>query len=83
MLQKLLSGFLTQGSLNGGIFIQAENFASCGLFMPPNTSMENVWTLPSAGIFTALWEIGIGCFKVFWNPSLCLRLDIVCLIPKP
>ncbi|CAG9940184.1 unnamed protein product [Clonostachys rosea f. rosea IK726] len=63
MLQKLLSGFLTQGSLNGGIFIQAENFASCGLFMPPNTSMENVWTLPSAGIFTALWEIGIGCFK--------------------
>ncbi|CAI6094864.1 unnamed protein product, partial [Clonostachys chloroleuca] len=63
MLQKLLSGFLTQGSLNGRVFIQVEDFGSCGLFMPPNTSMENLWTLPSAGIFTALWEIGIGCFK--------------------
>ncbi|CAH0027814.1 unnamed protein product [Clonostachys rhizophaga] len=63
MLQKLLCGFLTQGSLNGGVFIQVEDFGSCGLYMPPNTSMENLWTLPSAGIFTALWEIGIGCFK--------------------
>lgn len=61
---KLLQGFLTQGWLNDGIFVEVGSFGCCGLFMPPGTSIENPWTLLRAGLIPALLTIGPKTFKV-------------------
>ncbi|ROW00642.1 hypothetical protein VSDG_03177 [Cytospora chrysosperma] len=63
VLPKLLSAFLTQGALNGAIFIEVADFGCCGVLMPPGKSIENPWTLPSAGLLSTLWTIGLGGFK--------------------
>jgi hypothetical protein len=64
VLSKLLRGFLTQGSLNTGIFVEVDDFGCCGLFMPPGTSIGNPWTLLQAGLIPALFTIGPKTFKV-------------------
>ncbi|KAI0479349.1 hypothetical protein GGR56DRAFT_373900 [Xylariaceae sp. FL0804] len=60
---KLLRAFFTQGSLNDGAFIEVGDFGCCGLLMPPGSSVENTWTLLRAGLFSALWNVGLGPFK--------------------
>ncbi|KAI1395342.1 hypothetical protein F4819DRAFT_492595 [Hypoxylon fuscum] len=63
MLSVLFRAFLTQASLNKGIFLEAGDFASCGLLMPPGSRLENPWTLLKAGLVPALWTLGLGPLK--------------------
>ncbi|KAJ0115560.1 hypothetical protein J7T55_010382 [Diaporthe amygdali] len=60
---KLLRAFLTQCALNNGLFIEVDDYGSCGLLIPPGAAAENPWTLLQAGIIPALWNIGLGTFK--------------------
>lgn len=62
--RELLRAFFTQCALNDGIFIEVDNYGSCGLLIPPGAAAENSWTLLQAGIVPALWNIGLGTFKV-------------------
>lgn len=68
MREKLFRGFFIQCALNNGVFIEAGDFSSCGVFMPPGESAENPWTFLKAGLLPALWNIGFGTFKVL-SPS--------------
>ncbi|OTB04118.1 hypothetical protein M426DRAFT_321216 [Hypoxylon sp. CI-4A] len=63
-LVNLLQGFITQGTLNHGICIEADNFGACGLFMPPGTNIANPWTLLQAGLIGGLFTVGP---RAFWR----------------
>ncbi|KAF2995169.1 hypothetical protein E8E14_002435 [Neopestalotiopsis sp. 37M] len=63
MLHALFRAFLTQAYLNNGIFIEAGNFGACGLLMPPGSMLQNPRTLLQAGLFPAVWTLGLGTFK--------------------
>ncbi|PHH73345.1 hypothetical protein CDD80_3888 [Ophiocordyceps camponoti-rufipedis] len=58
VLPKLLRPFFHQALLNGGTFVQANDFSSCGLFLPPGARMENPWTMLQAGLIKGLWDVG-------------------------
>ncbi|KAK4185180.1 putative increased recombination centers protein 11 [Podospora australis] len=62
-LKKLLRGFFTAGALNKGIFVEADNFGSCGLLMPPGCKPDNTFTMVQAGIIPLLCSLGVGFFK--------------------
>ncbi|KAK2613191.1 hypothetical protein N8I77_000118 [Diaporthe amygdali] len=61
--RELLRAFFTQCALNDGLFIEVDDYGSCGLLIPPGAAAENPWTLLQAGIVPALWNIGLGTFK--------------------
>lgn len=64
MRQMLFRGFFTQCALNDGLCIEAGDYGSCGVFMPPGTTSDNPWTFLKAGLLPALWSMGLGFFKV-------------------
>lgn len=63
-LAHLFSAFFTQAALNEAVFIEIADFSCCGVLIPPEKHIENPWTIPSAGLFSALWNVGLGPFKV-------------------
>ncbi|KAI3332851.1 hypothetical protein F4824DRAFT_491259 [Ustulina deusta] len=63
VLPKLFCAFLTQGSLNSGLFVEVDDFGCCGLLMPPGAEIENPWTLLQADLIPALFTIGLRSFK--------------------
>lgn len=65
VLAKLMTALVNQGALNGASFVEVSDFGCCGFVLPPGKNMENPWTLPAAGLFSTLWTIGLGGFKVF------------------
>ncbi|KAL1881861.1 hypothetical protein Daus18300_000914 [Diaporthe australafricana] len=67
---KLFRAFFTQCALNNGMFIEVGGFGACGLLMPPGATAENPWTLLQAGLLPALWNIGVGTFKVLLSSFL-------------
>lgn len=64
LLALLFRAFLTQATLNRGDFIEAGDFGSCGLIMPPGSDLDNPWTMLQAGLIPALWTMGLGAFRV-------------------
>lgn len=62
-LAHLFSAFFTQAALNEAVFIEIADFSCCGVLIPPEKHIENPWTIPSAGLFSALWNVGLGPFK--------------------
>ncbi|KAI0380499.1 hypothetical protein F5Y04DRAFT_289493 [Hypomontagnella monticulosa] len=62
-LDQLFSAFFTQAALNEAIFLEIADFACCSVLIQPGKSVENPRTLISAGLFPALWNLGLGPFK--------------------
>ncbi|KAI1773139.1 hypothetical protein F4818DRAFT_118939 [Hypoxylon cercidicola] len=63
VLSKIFRAFLTQGSLNNGVFFEVGDFGCCSLLMPPGGRMENSSTMLRAGLIPYLFTIGPGPLK--------------------
>lgn len=59
-----LSSLFKAATLNKGLFVEADDFASCALVMPPGHNADNPWTMIQAGIIPALWTVGFAGMKV-------------------
>lgn len=59
-----LNSLFKAAILNQGLFVEAEDFASCALVMPPGHNCDNPWTMIQAGIIPALWTVGFAGMKV-------------------
>lgn len=79
MRERLFRGFFTQCALNNGLFIEAGDYASCGVFMPPGATVENSWTMLKAGLLPALWSMGLGFLKVP-NSSCYILVSPFCIL---
>lgn len=73
VLKKLFRIFISQGALNGGIFMEVGDYGSCGVLLPPGTAVENPWTLPRAGVPGGIFTIGPGIFLVCVLVLFCSR----------
>lgn len=64
-LNSYFTRLLTAAGLNGAIFDETCDFASAQVTIPPGKKVDNTWTLIPAGIFGALWMMGVkGCRRM-------------------
>jgi hypothetical protein len=64
MLPKLLLGFFTQGIPSKCLFIELGDFGSCGLFVPPDVSIGNPWTVFQAELIRGLFTQDHMCLVI-------------------
>ena len=58
------SALLTAAALNGAQFIEANDFSSCMVLIPPGRRVDNPWTLLPAGLLGVVWNLGL---KGLWR----------------
>ncbi|KAI5865995.1 hypothetical protein GGS23DRAFT_363707 [Durotheca rogersii] len=65
ILPKLFRSFFFACAINDGMLLEADNFASCAILMPPGKTNDNFWTVLRAGLIPSLFTIG---------PAACKRI---------
>ena len=50
--------------LNKALITEADGWKAASVLIPPESHIENVWTLLPAGILSVLWRIGFSGCKV-------------------
>ena len=66
---------LTAAAMNHATFEEIDNWASCGVMMPPGYRVDNPFTLLQSGFISVLWQCGIG------GCSVCCNLDfVICVL---
>jgi hypothetical protein len=82
-LPSYLSALLKAAALNSATFDEANDWASCGVLMPPGKRVDNPWTMLQAGLVGMAWKVGRGgCMVCFFPifvvfPPGCLILVVV------
>ncbi|KAI0848449.1 hypothetical protein F5Y00DRAFT_270179 [Daldinia vernicosa] len=64
ILPKLFHSFFFASAINDGMLLEADNFGSCAILMPPGKTNDNFWTVLRAGIIPRLFTIGPAACKV-------------------
>ncbi|KAI2782166.1 hypothetical protein F4815DRAFT_463933 [Daldinia loculata] len=65
ILPKLFHSFFFASAINDGMLLEADNFGSCAILMPPGKTNDNFWTVLRAGVIPRLFTIG---------PAACKRI---------
>jgi hypothetical protein len=61
-LPRYFNTLLTAAAMNNASFMEANDWESCNILMPPGHKVDNPWTLLPAGFIPLLWNTGIrGC----------------------
>lgn len=58
-LPQYFNALLTAAAMNEASFMEANNWESCSVLMPPGKRVDNTWTMLQAGFVPVLWNIGV------------------------
>lgn len=58
--ERMFQAFFTAATLNDATIEEADDWQSCGVFLPPGKKVANPWTLIPAGLIPLLFKIGLG-----------------------
>lgn len=70
ILPNLFHSFFFASAINDGMLLEADNFGSCAILMPPGKTNDNFWTVLRAGLIPRLFTIGPAACKVRVLPYL-------------
>ncbi|MCJ1231965.1 hypothetical protein MMC12_008645, partial [Toensbergia leucococca] len=61
---------LTAAALNNASIDEVDDWKSCGIMMPPDSSLTNPLTLIPAGFASVIWTLGLGGLqRMLWEMS--------------
>jgi GNAT superfamily N-acetyltransferase len=64
-LSEYFTRLATAAALNSALFSEASDYSSISIVLPPGKSVDNLWTLIPAGLFSVLWRLGLrGCWRM-------------------
>ena len=63
-LQEFMTSLLKAAALNGGRFLEANDWASCAVLVHPGHRVDNPFTLLQAGLIPTMCNIGLSGIKV-------------------
>jgi hypothetical protein len=63
-LPTYIHSLLKASALNDGVFQEANDWSCAAIWMPPGKRVDNMWTVIPAGLFGAVWKLGIKGLKV-------------------
>lgn len=64
-LYSYFRALLTAAGLNDARFLEAEDWSSAAVIMPPGKRVDNFWTLLPAGLVGMVWRVGLkGAYRM-------------------